>query len=127
MKKKKYHLGRRDILGAAETGSGKTLAFGLPILSGILKLKEKAAQKFSSDNKEELEGNDDGNINSGWSFFRLLAIKIYIDMYLLIDEDINNNSDDTNSENEELEESAESNNEEEDVAENANSGNAFLI
>ncbi|XP_026728511.1 DEAD-box ATP-dependent RNA helicase 13 [Trichoplusia ni] len=37
--------GRRDILGAAETGSGKTLAFGLPILSGILKLKEKALQK----------------------------------------------------------------------------------
>lgn len=33
-------LGRRDILGAAETGSGKTLAFGLPILSGILKLRE---------------------------------------------------------------------------------------
>ncbi|CAH2097445.1 unnamed protein product [Euphydryas editha] len=37
--------GRRDILGAAETGSGKTLAFGLPILSGIMKLKEKAALK----------------------------------------------------------------------------------
>lgn len=37
--------GRRDILGAAETGSGKTLAFGLPILSGILDLKEKADQK----------------------------------------------------------------------------------
>lgn len=35
-------IGRRDILGAAETGSGKTLAFGLPILSGIMKLKEKA-------------------------------------------------------------------------------------
>ncbi|KAL0861360.1 hypothetical protein ABMA27_008911 [Loxostege sticticalis] len=34
--------GRRDILGAAETGSGKTLAFGLPILTGIIKLKEKA-------------------------------------------------------------------------------------
>ncbi|XP_023952779.2 ATP-dependent RNA helicase DDX24 [Bicyclus anynana] len=37
--------GRRDILGAAETGSGKTLAFGLPILTGIMKLKEKAALK----------------------------------------------------------------------------------
>ncbi|KAG6451629.1 hypothetical protein O3G_MSEX007266 [Manduca sexta] len=37
--------GRRDILGAAETGSGKTLAFALPILSGILKLKEKAEAK----------------------------------------------------------------------------------
>lgn len=32
--------GRRDILGAAETGSGKTLAFGIPILAGIMKLKE---------------------------------------------------------------------------------------
>ncbi|XP_041968399.1 ATP-dependent RNA helicase DDX24 [Aricia agestis] len=37
--------GRRDILGAAETGSGKTLAFGLPILTGIMKLKEKALAK----------------------------------------------------------------------------------
>ncbi|XP_063629455.1 uncharacterized protein LOC134800828 [Cydia splendana] len=37
--------GRRDILGAAETGSGKTLAFGLPILTGILRLKEKAQAK----------------------------------------------------------------------------------
>ncbi|KAF9420547.1 hypothetical protein HW555_003297, partial [Spodoptera exigua] len=35
----------KDILGAAETGSGKTLAFGLPILCGILKLKEKAELK----------------------------------------------------------------------------------
>ncbi|XP_026476870.1 DEAD-box ATP-dependent RNA helicase 13 [Ctenocephalides felis] len=34
-------LGRRDILGAAETGSGKTLAFGIPIIHGILKLKQK--------------------------------------------------------------------------------------
>ncbi|GAB0091099.1 RNA helicase [Sergentomyia squamirostris] len=34
-------MGRRDILGAAETGSGKTLAFGLPILNGILELKER--------------------------------------------------------------------------------------
>ena len=34
-------FGRRDIVGAAETGSGKTLAFGLPILYGILKQKEK--------------------------------------------------------------------------------------
>ncbi|XP_063833912.1 ATP-dependent RNA helicase DDX24 [Ostrinia nubilalis] len=37
--------GRRDILGAAETGSGKTLAFGLPILTGIIRLKEKAELK----------------------------------------------------------------------------------
>lgn len=33
-------LGRKDILGAAETGSGKTLAFGIPILNGILQLKD---------------------------------------------------------------------------------------
>lgn len=32
-------LGRRDILGAAETGSGKTLAFGIPIINGILQMK----------------------------------------------------------------------------------------
>lgn len=32
-------LGRKDILGAAETGSGKTLAFGIPILNGILEMK----------------------------------------------------------------------------------------
>lgn len=36
-------MGRRDILGAAETGSGKTLAFGIPILNGILHLKEQMA------------------------------------------------------------------------------------
>lgn len=36
-------MGRRDILGAAETGSGKTLAFGLPILNGILHLKQQLA------------------------------------------------------------------------------------
>lgn len=35
--------GRKDILGAAETGSGKTLAFGIPILNGILQLKEQRA------------------------------------------------------------------------------------
>lgn len=34
-------LGQRDILGAAETGSGKTLAFGIPIIKGILDLKNK--------------------------------------------------------------------------------------
>lgn len=33
---------RKDILGAAETGSGKTLAFGIPILNGILELKQGA-------------------------------------------------------------------------------------
>lgn len=38
-------------MGAAETGSGKTLAFGLPILSGILKLKEDETTKVSQNNK----------------------------------------------------------------------------
>lgn len=42
-------MGRRDILGAAETGSGKTLAFGLPVLNGILELKEK--MKSNPDSK----------------------------------------------------------------------------
>ncbi|XP_018568314.1 ATP-dependent RNA helicase ddx24 [Anoplophora glabripennis] len=59
-------LGRRDILGAAETGSGKTLAFGLPILSGILKVKEQAetfdqTEQDSSDSEEsefEIDGNE---------------------------------------------------------------------
>ncbi|KAF7279661.1 hypothetical protein GWI33_006826 [Rhynchophorus ferrugineus] len=41
-------LGKRDILGAAETGSGKTLAFGLPILTGILKLKEEERNLHSN-------------------------------------------------------------------------------
>jgi ATP-dependent RNA helicase DDX24/MAK5 len=57
-------LGRRDILGAAETGSGKTLAFGIPIIKGILDLKNQetaASKKFVIHNiqkdKEEAEGN----------------------------------------------------------------------
>ncbi|XP_057657837.1 ATP-dependent RNA helicase DDX24 [Diorhabda carinulata] len=49
-------LGRRDILGAAETGSGKTLAFGLPILTGILKIKEK---RVESNNSHENGSNSD--------------------------------------------------------------------
>ncbi|KYN21126.1 PREDICTED: ATP-dependent RNA helicase DDX24 [Trachymyrmex cornetzi] len=52
-------LGRRDILGAAETGSGKTLAFGIPIIKGILDLKnqnkdqncpEKGTEESDSEN-----------------------------------------------------------------------------
>ncbi|XP_050295435.1 ATP-dependent RNA helicase DDX24 [Anthonomus grandis grandis] len=48
-------LGKRDILGAAETGSGKTLAFGLPIISGILRLKENEPNSIaeSSDLEDE--------------------------------------------------------------------------
>lgn len=53
-------LGRRDILGAAETGSGKTLAFGLPILTGILKLKE-----LSSNNQGDLDALDETSSDSG--------------------------------------------------------------
>ncbi|XP_039480529.1 ATP-dependent RNA helicase DDX24 [Drosophila santomea] len=33
--------GKKDILGAAETGSGKTLAFGIPMLAGIMELKQR--------------------------------------------------------------------------------------
>ncbi|XP_030766553.1 ATP-dependent RNA helicase DDX24 [Sitophilus oryzae] len=47
-------LGKRDILGAAETGSGKTLAFGLPILTGILRLKE-------NEISEEVISDEDNN------------------------------------------------------------------
>lgn len=45
-------LGRRDILGAAETGSGKTLAFGIPIVTGIIKLKEKLKSRI--DHRKEI-------------------------------------------------------------------------
>lgn len=68
--KPKLISGKRDILGAAETGSGKTLAFGLPILAGILKIKEKEDQQIasqkdhtSSDSEEsdfEMEMDDNG-------------------------------------------------------------------
>lgn len=49
-------LGRRDILGAAETGSGKTLAFGIPIIKGILDLKNQSKGRKNYPEKEA-EGN----------------------------------------------------------------------
>ncbi|KAF5307170.1 hypothetical protein FQR65_LT00686 [Abscondita terminalis] len=55
-------FGRRDILGAAETGSGKTLAFGLPILTGILKIKEKCnstIEKQREDDNSKCNDKDD--------------------------------------------------------------------
>lgn len=59
-------LGKRDILGAAETGSGKTLAFGLPILHGILKLKESLIEENDRNNTDyEIQHNDfNGDIDS---------------------------------------------------------------
>ncbi|KAG5880257.1 hypothetical protein JTB14_027322 [Gonioctena quinquepunctata] len=51
-------LGRKNILGAAETGSGKTLAFGLPILTGILNLKEKDQCNDSTNNMSDSEESD---------------------------------------------------------------------
>ncbi|XP_022921246.2 ATP-dependent RNA helicase DDX24 [Onthophagus taurus] len=48
-------LGRRDILGAAETGSGKTLAFGLPILNGILHLKQVSNKEDDESDFDEVE------------------------------------------------------------------------
>jgi len=48
-------LGRRDILGAAETGSGKTLAFGIPIIKGILDLKNQ--NKDQNSPEKDTEGN----------------------------------------------------------------------
>lgn len=60
--------GRRDILGAAETGSGKTLAFGLPILTGILKIREKNDQISAPINQgqsdsEESDFENDVDLN----------------------------------------------------------------
>lgn len=65
-------FGRRDILGAAETGSGKTLAFGLPILSGILKLKEKEHVQSESDDDEVEEEYSEQTGLSG--YFPLVAV-----------------------------------------------------
>ncbi|KAK1130176.1 hypothetical protein K0M31_018316 [Melipona bicolor] len=49
-------LGHRDILGAAETGSGKTLAFGIPIINGILELKNKESDmEFRKKTSEIIE------------------------------------------------------------------------
>lgn len=46
-------LGHRDILGAAETGSGKTLAFGIPIINGILELKNKQSDQINIKSEKE--------------------------------------------------------------------------
>lgn len=56
-------LGHRDILGAAETGSGKTLAFGIPIINGILDLKNKQSQQSDMEFGEEITGIIK---NKGW-------------------------------------------------------------
>lgn len=45
-------------MGAAETGSGKTLTFGLPILTGILKIKEKNNKKISHIDQEESDSEE---------------------------------------------------------------------
>ena len=51
--------GRLDVLGAAETGSGKTLAFGIPIIQGILKEKEKEKLNQQHDSSNEQDENED--------------------------------------------------------------------
>lgn len=56
-------LGHRDILGAAETGSGKTLAFGIPIINGILELKNKQSQQSDMEFGKEITGIIK---NKGW-------------------------------------------------------------
>ncbi|KYM89644.1 ATP-dependent RNA helicase DDX24 [Atta colombica] len=53
-------LGCRDILGAAETGSGKTLAFGIPIIKGILDLKNQ--NKDQNSPEKDTEESDSENI-----------------------------------------------------------------
>ncbi|CAD6240956.1 GSCOCG00009027001-RA-CDS [Cotesia congregata] len=55
-------FGRRDILGAAETGSGKTLAFGIPILTGILRLKKEEPQ--IENNIQESEEDEEAETES---------------------------------------------------------------
>lgn len=47
-------------MGAAETGSGKTLAFGLPMLMGILNLKnsEKEIQPEEENGEDDLSENE---------------------------------------------------------------------
>lgn len=52
-------LGHRDILGAAETGSGKTLAFGIPIINGILELKNQLGIESEKKVSKIIE-------NKGW-------------------------------------------------------------
>ncbi|CAH1163482.1 unnamed protein product [Phaedon cochleariae] len=54
-------LGRRNILGAAETGSGKTLAFGLPILTGILNIKEKSINETVPQDQSDSDESDFDN------------------------------------------------------------------
>ncbi|CAL7938624.1 unnamed protein product [Xylocopa violacea] len=56
-------LGHRDILGAAETGSGKTLAFGIPIINGILELKNKYSNQSNMESGMETSKT---NVNKGW-------------------------------------------------------------
>ncbi|KAK6622073.1 hypothetical protein RUM44_001880 [Polyplax serrata] len=54
--------GQSDILGAAETGSGKTLAFGIPIVNGILSLK----QQINSNDVSDTESEDDDDDEESW-------------------------------------------------------------
>lgn len=51
--------GQSDILGAAETGSGKTLAFGIPIVNGILSLKQQINSNDVSDTESEDDDDDE--------------------------------------------------------------------
>lgn len=46
-------------MGAAETGSGKTLAFGIPILSGILKIKESTQEVHMGLQNEKIESDSE--------------------------------------------------------------------
>lgn len=57
-------LGRRDILGAAETGSGKTLAFGIPIIHGIMQVKNAPKnQPFRKLSKKQKKNDEDEEEN----------------------------------------------------------------
>lgn len=56
-------LGHRDVLGAAETGSGKTLAFGIPIIAGILELKNRQVDDSNIRSMKETSIDIE---NKGW-------------------------------------------------------------
>ncbi|KAG5181497.1 hypothetical protein JKP88DRAFT_321224 [Tribonema minus] len=57
--------GRRDIVGAAQTGSGKTLAYGLPVLTGVLRAREKAAAQAAAAAEGGVGGGGDGSSGTG--------------------------------------------------------------
>lgn len=63
-------------MGAAETGSGKTLAFGLPILTGILKIKEKQTDNQAELSDDSLSESDEENEDENEGIDRVKVVKL---------------------------------------------------